>query len=105
MTQLLQITGLRARPVLAPFRRPPVSASGAITKAALVLFDLDIDGGETSGGVTGRAYVFGFAPWTLASIVGCAQGLFEMIKGDPLRRSRSRPSSVASSRCSTRRAW
>jgi mandelate racemase len=70
---------LRARPVLVPIRRPPVSASGTIGKAALVLFDLDTD-----DGITGRAYVFGFAPWTLAAIVGCAQGLFEMVKGDPL---------------------
>jgi mandelate racemase len=75
----MKIRALRARPVLAPFRRPPVSASGAIAKAALVLFDL-----ETDEGVTGRSYVFGFAPWTLPSIVGCAHGLFEMIKGDPL---------------------
>ena len=75
----MKIRSLRARPVLPPFRRPPVSASGAIAKAALVLFDL-----ETDAGVTGRSYVFGFAPWTLASIVGCAQGLFEMIKGDEL---------------------
>jgi mandelate racemase len=56
-----------------------VSASGAIPEAALVLFDL-----ETDQGVTGRSYVFGFAPWTLAPIVGCAQGLFAMIEGDPL---------------------
>ena len=75
----MKIRSLRARSVLPPFRRPPVSASGAIAKAALVLFDL-----ETDAGVTGRSYVFGFAPWTLASIVGCAQGLFEMIKGDEL---------------------
>jgi hypothetical protein len=34
-----------------------VSASGAIPKAPLVLFDL-----ETDGGVIGRSYVFGFAP-------------------------------------------
>jgi mandelate racemase len=73
------LRALRARPVLVPIRRPPVSASGAIPKAALVLFDL-----ETDDGVTGRSYVFGFAPWTLPSIVGCAQGLFEMIKGAPL---------------------
>src|SRR4029077_8060038 len=73
------LRALRARPVLVPIRRPPVSASGAIPKAALVLFDL-----ETDDGVTGRSYVFGFAPWTLPSIVGCAQGLFEMIKGAAL---------------------
>ncbi|HEX4993979.1 MAG TPA: enolase C-terminal domain-like protein [Methylomirabilota bacterium] len=75
----MKIRALRARPVLPPFRRPPVSASGALPKAALVLFDL-----ETDGGITGRSYVFGFTPWTLAAIVGCAQGLFEMIKGDEL---------------------
>ena len=75
----MKIRALRARPVLPPFLRPPVSASGALPKAALVLFDL-----ETDGGITGRSYVFGFTPWTLAAIVGCAQGLFEMIKGDEL---------------------
>jgi mandelate racemase len=76
---LVRITRLRARPVLPPFRRPPVSASGAIPRAALVLFDL-----ETDAGVTGRSYVFGFSPWTLPAIVTCARGLFEMIAGDPL---------------------
>jgi len=73
------LRALRARPVLVPIRRPPVSASGAIPRAALVLFDL-----ETDEGVTGHSYVFGFSPWTLASIVGCAQGLFSMIEGDSL---------------------
>src|SRR5260370_33661601 len=72
------LRALRARPVLVPIRRPPVSASGAIPKAALVLVDL-----ETDDGVTGRSYVVGFTPGTLSSIVGCAQGLFETIKGDP----------------------
>jgi len=75
----MNLRALRARPVLVPVRRPPVSASGAIPEAALVLFDL-----ETDQGVTGRSYVFGFAPWALAPIVGCAQGLFAMIEGDPL---------------------
>jgi mandelate racemase len=76
---MIRLTALRARPVLPPFRRPPVSASGAIAKAPLVLLDL-----ETDAGLTGRAYVFGFAPWTLAAIAGCARGLFEMVEGDPL---------------------
>jgi mandelate racemase len=65
--------------VLCPIRRPPVSASGAIPTAPLVLFDL-----ETDTGVTGRSYVFGFAPWTLDAIAHCARGLFEMVKGDLL---------------------
>ena len=79
MTASLKIRNIRARPVLAPFRRPPMSASGGIPSAALVLIDL-----ETDGGVTGRAYVFGFAPWTLKPIVGCVEGLADMIKGDAL---------------------
>ena len=36
---MITLRALRARPVLVPIRRPPVSASGAIPKAALVLFD------------------------------------------------------------------
>jgi mandelate racemase len=75
----LRIRNLRARPVLVPFKRPPVSASGGIPAAALVLIDL-----ETDGGVTGRSYVFGFASWTLGPIVGCLQAMLEMIKGDAL---------------------
>ena len=70
---------LRARPVLVPFKRPPASASGAIPTAALVLIDL-----ETDGGVTGRSYVFGFAAWTLGPIVGCLKAMAEMIAGDAL---------------------
>ena len=79
MADAPRLRALRARPVLCPIRRPPVSASGAIPTAPLVLLDL-----ETDAGVTGRSYVFGFAPWTLAGIVACAQGLFAMVKGDPL---------------------
>jgi mandelate racemase len=75
----MKIRGLRARPVLVPLKRPPVSASGGIPAAALVLIDL-----ETDGGITGRSYVFAFAAWTLGPIVGCLQAMLEMIKGDPL---------------------
>jgi len=75
----MKIRALRTRPVLVPFPRPPISASGAIPKAALVLFDL-----ETDEAITGRSYVFGFTPWALGPITGSAQGLFETIKGDVL---------------------
>ena len=74
---LLTIRGIQARPVLVPFRIPPVSASGAMPRAALVLIDL-----ETEQGVTGRSYVFAFAPWALAPIVGSVQGLLALVKGD-----------------------
>jgi mandelate racemase len=75
----VKIQSLRARPVQVPLKRPPVSASGGIPAAALVLIDL-----ETDGGITGRSYVFAFASWTLAPIVGCLQAMLEMIKGDAL---------------------
>jgi mandelate racemase len=77
MTNKLVIRNIRARPVLVPLKRPPMSASGPIPVAALVLIDL-----ETEAGVTGRSYVFGFAQWTLKPIVGCVEALGASIKGD-----------------------
>ena len=75
----MKVRSLRARPVLVPLKRPPVSASGGIPAAALVLIDL-----ETDGGITGRSYVFAFASWALGPVVGCLQAMLEMIKGDAL---------------------
>jgi mandelate racemase len=76
---ILTVRGVQARPVLVPFRLPPVSASGAIPHAPLVLIDL-----ETEQGVTGRSYVFAFAPWALAPIAASVQGLLALVKGDAL---------------------
>ncbi|PWU25392.1 MAG: mandelate racemase [Candidatus Rokuibacteriota bacterium] len=75
----LTVRDIRARPVMVPFKRPPVSASGALSHAALVLVDL-----ETEEGITGRAYVFGFAPWTLKPIAGCVDAMRAMLQGDPV---------------------
>ena len=75
----MRVRSLRARPVLVPLKRPPVSSSGGIPAAALVLIDL-----ETDGGITGHSYVFAFASWALGPVVGCLQAMLEMIKGDAL---------------------
>jgi len=75
----VKVRSLRAWPVLVPLKRPPVSASGGIPAAALVLIDL-----ETDGGITGRSYVFAFASWAFGPVVGCLQAMLEMIKGDAL---------------------
>lgn len=72
-----RITRLRARPVLVPFQRPPLSASGGMPSAALVLIDL-----ETDVGVVGRSYLFGFQPFTLRPLVGCLEGLVAIVRGD-----------------------
>ena len=79
MATNLKIKNVRVRPVMVPFKRPPVSASGALPTAALILIDL-----ETDGGIVGRSYVFGYAPWTVKPIMGCLDALSEMIKGDAL---------------------
>jgi mandelate racemase len=75
----LTVRNICARPVMVPFRRPPVAASGAFTHAALVLVDL-----ETEEGITGRSYLFGFSAWTLKPIVACLHAMRDMLKGDPL---------------------
>lgn len=73
----LKITNLKARAVAAPIKRPPVSASGAISHAALVLIDL-----ETDGGLTGRAYLFAFMPAMLKPTVQCIEAVADLVRGD-----------------------
>ena len=73
----LTIRNIRARPVMAPLKRPPRSASGEIPNAPLVLVDL-----ETSEGVTGRAYLFAFHGFLLKPLVSTLEGLAEMLRGD-----------------------
>jgi mandelate racemase len=71
-----RITALHARAVRAPFNRPPVSASGAIEAAALVLIDL-----ETDAGLTGRCYLFAFSEAMLKATVTCLEGLAPLVVG------------------------
>lgn len=54
-----------------------MSASGAINDAALVLVDLDTD-----GGITGRAYLFAFMPSMLKPTVQCVEALGDLIRGE-----------------------
>jgi mandelate racemase len=73
------VESVRVRRVSVPFRRQPRSASGPIPSASLVLIDLRV-----SGGVVGRSYLFGFAPWSLGPIAASVEALFAMILGDRL---------------------
>ena len=77
MTATLTIRDIRARPVMVPFKRPPVSASGALPHAALVLIDL-----ETEEGIVGRSYIFAFGQWAQGPIVGCLTHMRALLKGD-----------------------
>lgn len=82
----LTIRSLTARAVVAPFERPLRTAVGAIPAAPLVLIDL-----LTEQGVTGRAYIFGYSPLTLAPLVQLLSSMEELIKGKsvaPVERAR-----------------
>ncbi len=75
----LTIKSIRGRAVQVPLKRPPLSASGAIPNAALVLIDI-----ETSEGITGSSYVFAFMRSMLKPTVAMVEALAEMIHGDAL---------------------
>ena len=87
------ISGIKTTPVLVPFRRSPVTASGAINELPLVLLDL-----ETDAGLIGRAYLFVFLKSMLKPTMGCVAAIEELVQGmsadpeqvDPLLRRRLR---------------
>lgn len=72
----LTIRRLRARPVLAPLRRPVTTASGAIPAAPLLLIDV-----ETEEGITGRSYLFAYTPATLAPLAKLVEALDDELRG------------------------
>lgn len=75
----LKIRRVRARPVVVPMKLPLATATGAVTGAPLVLVDL-----ETTGGLTGRAYLFAISRVHLAPLVKLVEAMGEMIAGDPV---------------------
>jgi mandelate racemase len=74
--RLPTIRALTARCVEAPLARPLRTASGEIPGAPLVLIDV-----LTEEGITGRAYVFGYTPLTLAPIARFLENLNDALKG------------------------
>ncbi len=73
------IRGIAVRTVVAPTTRTLRTASGTIPGAPLVLIDV-----LTEEGVTGRAYVFGYARETLAPIRTFLESLAETLVGKPI---------------------
>ncbi|MCC7346873.1 MAG: mandelate racemase [Variibacter sp.] len=72
----LHIRALRARAVMAPMRRQLATASGTITRAPLVLLDI-----ETDEGVTGISYVFAPNPLALKPLVVLLGEMLPLIQG------------------------
>jgi mandelate racemase len=75
----LNIRSIRARAVAAPMTRPLTTSTGAVSVAALLLIDL-----ETDGGIVGRSYLFGIGTHNLAPLAKLVEAMAEMLKGDAL---------------------
>ena len=66
----LKIENIRSRAVMVPLKRPPVSASGALPEAALVLVDI-----ETGEGITGHSYLAAYGKAMLKPLVSTTEWL------------------------------
>jgi mandelate racemase len=75
----LKLRRVKARPVFVPISLPLQTATGAIDRAALVLIDL-----ETDGGITGRSYLFAIAPHHMKPIVTLVEAMSGLLAGDAL---------------------
>jgi mandelate racemase len=75
----LRVRGVRTQRVVVPMSRPIRTASGTVAEAPLLLIDL-----VTDAGVTGRSYLFGYQPLTLAPLAELVGALGAMIEGDPV---------------------
>ena len=73
----LAIRDIRVRAVAAPVKRPLATSTGAVSVAPLLLIDL-----RTTGGITGRAYLFGIGRHNLAPIANLVEAMAEIVKGD-----------------------
>jgi mandelate racemase len=75
----MNITHIRATPVLAPLPRPVRTASGTIGQFPLVLIDV-----STDGNVVGRAYAQVYLPELLPALAQAVSNLADMVIGMPL---------------------
>ena len=75
----MKIRGIRVRAVAAPMKRPLVTSIATVSVAALLLLDL-----ETDGGIVGRSYLFAVGKHHLAPLAKLVEAMAEMVKGDEL---------------------
>ena len=73
----LRIRDIRARAVAAPIRRPLVTSIATVDTAALLLLDL-----QTDGGIVGRSYLFAVGRHNLAPLAKLVEAMAGMVKGD-----------------------
>jgi mandelate racemase len=73
----MKIRAIRARAVAAPMKRPLATSIATVSVAALLLIDL-----ETDGGIVGRSYLFAVGKHNLAPLAKLVEAMAEMVKGD-----------------------
>jgi len=74
---MMKIRAIKARAVAAPMKRPLATSTGTVGEAALLLIDL-----ETDGGITGRSYLFGLGRHNLPPIAKLVEAMAAMVNGD-----------------------
>jgi mandelate racemase len=75
----LHVAAVEARPVVVPMRRALRTSTGSVDRAPLLLIDL-----RTDGGPTGRSYLFGVQPFTLAPLRALVESFGSWVAGDSL---------------------
>ena len=73
----LRIRDLRVRAVAVPMKRPLQTSIALVNVAALLLLDL-----ETDGGIVGRSYLFAVGRHNLAPLASLVEAMAGMVKGD-----------------------
>ena len=73
------IRSVKARGLVVPIGRPVKTAFATIDAAPLVLIDV-----ETDQGVTGRSYIFAYAPLTLKPLVHLIEEIGRELIGKPV---------------------
>ncbi|HEX7250043.1 MAG TPA: enolase C-terminal domain-like protein [Burkholderiales bacterium] len=73
----LKIRDIRVRAVAAPMKKPLATSIHTVSEAALVLIDL-----QTDGGIVGRSYLFAVGRHNLKPIAALVEAMAAMVKGD-----------------------
>jgi mandelate racemase len=89
---VLRVRAISAVGVAVPMRFTLGTSRGRITKAPLLLIDV-----ETAEGVTGRAYLWSYFPRAMTAIASILQEVEERTKGDAVSRGESPPTIPAAS--------
>lgn len=75
----LALHAIRARAVAVPMNRPLATSTGSITRAPLLLIDL-----QTDAGIVGRSYLFAIEKHNLAPLKALVEAMAEILQGHAL---------------------